>query len=177
MKSLRTICLAGMVAALLMASLSGVAQQASGSAPAAVATGGSVVPHLISYSGVLKDGSGRVITAMTGVTFLIYKDEQGGAPLWLETQNVTPGQDGALQRAARRDQRQRLARGRVSERRGTVARGADGGRIGASTHAVSGGAVCHESRGRTDPGRTASFGLRFGRAAGGQSCPSDDYAE
>jgi hypothetical protein len=43
---------------------------------------------------VLKDGSGAVITALSGVTFLIYKDEQGGAPLWMETQNVQPDKAG-----------------------------------------------------------------------------------
>ena len=52
------------------------------------------VPKLINYSGVLKDGSGKPLTSVTGVTFLIYKEEQGGAPLWLETQNVTPDRGG-----------------------------------------------------------------------------------
>jgi hypothetical protein len=46
------------------------------------------VPQLISYSGVLKDAGGRAVTGMSGVTFLIYKDEAGGSPLWLETQSV-----------------------------------------------------------------------------------------
>jgi|SRR5579859_631637 len=54
----------------------------------------SVVPNLISYNGVLKDQSGRTITAITGVTFLLYKDQEGGAPLWLETQNITPDKTG-----------------------------------------------------------------------------------
>ena len=55
---------------------------------------GSAVPKLISYSGVLKDASNRAITSTTGITFLIYKDEQGGAPLWMETQNVNPDHSG-----------------------------------------------------------------------------------
>jgi trimeric autotransporter adhesin len=46
------------------------------------------VPQLISYSGVLKDAAGRAVSGTSGVTFLIYKDEAGGSPLWLETQNV-----------------------------------------------------------------------------------------
>jgi hypothetical protein len=49
-----------------------------------------VVPRLISYSGTLKDDQNRPVARVTGVTFLIYKDEDGGAPLWLETQNVQP---------------------------------------------------------------------------------------
>jgi len=52
------------------------------------------VPSLVNYSSVLKDGAGRTVNSITGVTFLIYKDEQGGAPLWLETQNVTPDETG-----------------------------------------------------------------------------------
>jgi len=69
-----------------------VAQQNSG-APAAVAAI-SAVPSLISYAGVLKNSSGRTLTGLTGVTFLLYSEEQGGAPLWLETQNVLPDKTG-----------------------------------------------------------------------------------
>src|SRR5579864_1364719 len=53
-----------------------------------------VVPNLVSFSGRLADLTGRPVTSITGVTFLLYKDEQGGAPLWLETQNVTPDKSG-----------------------------------------------------------------------------------
>ena len=53
-----------------------------------------VVPSLINYNGVLKDSSGRTLMNLTGVTFLLYKDEQGGAPLWMETQNIQPDKAG-----------------------------------------------------------------------------------
>ena len=53
-----------------------------------------VVPQLIGYSGVLKDAGGRAVTGISGVTFLIYKDEAGGAPLWLESQSVKPDATG-----------------------------------------------------------------------------------
>jgi trimeric autotransporter adhesin len=53
-----------------------------------------VVPGLINYSGVLKDATGRPLTGVTGVTFLLYAAEQGGIPLWLETQNVMPEKSG-----------------------------------------------------------------------------------
>jgi hypothetical protein len=46
------------------------------------------VPHLIKFSGVLKDGASHSKTGVSGITFALYKDQQGGAPLWLETQNV-----------------------------------------------------------------------------------------
>lgn len=46
------------------------------------------VPHLIKFSGVVKDETGAPKTGTVGITFTFYKDQQGGAPLWLETQNV-----------------------------------------------------------------------------------------
>jgi trimeric autotransporter adhesin len=52
------------------------------------------VPNLIRYGGTLKDASGAAIAATTGVTFAIYKQQDGGAPVWMETQNVTPDAGG-----------------------------------------------------------------------------------
>jgi hypothetical protein len=46
------------------------------------------VPRLIKFSGVAKDESGRPVSGAVGVTFSLYKDQQGGSPLWVETQNV-----------------------------------------------------------------------------------------
>lgn len=54
----------------------------------------SVVPNLINYSGTLTDVSGRPLTGIQGVTFLLYSMPQGGAPLWLETQNVIADRSG-----------------------------------------------------------------------------------
>jgi hypothetical protein len=47
-----------------------------------------VVPPLVSFSGVLTGVNGKPLTGVVGVTFLLYQDQQGGAPLWMETQNV-----------------------------------------------------------------------------------------
>ncbi len=52
------------------------------------------VPPLIQFSGILKDTNGQPITAITGVTFSIYQDQDGGTPLWMETQNVQPDSQG-----------------------------------------------------------------------------------
>jgi len=60
----------------------------------AATTAKSAVPRSINYSGILKNSDGKTVTTVTGVTFLLYKDDQGGAPLWLETQNVTPDRMG-----------------------------------------------------------------------------------
>src|SRR5579863_3184948 len=52
------------------------------------------VPTLVNYSGTLTDLNGKPIANVTGVTFLLYKDDQSGAPLWMETQNITPDKAG-----------------------------------------------------------------------------------
>jgi hypothetical protein len=57
-------------------------------------TGTSTVPTLINFSGTLSDAIGKSVADVTGVTFLLYKDSEGGAPLWMETQNVHPDKTG-----------------------------------------------------------------------------------
>jgi hypothetical protein len=53
------------------------------------------VPNLINYSGTLALPSGQSVpSTVVGVTFAFYRQEDGGAPLWLETQNVTPDSTG-----------------------------------------------------------------------------------
>jgi trimeric autotransporter adhesin len=63
-----------------------------GSASASAVNG--VVPGLINYNGVLTDINGKPLTGITGATFALYKEEQGGSPVWIETQNVTPDKTG-----------------------------------------------------------------------------------
>jgi hypothetical protein len=57
--------------------------------------GAATVPQLIKFAGTLRDRSGAVLDGVYGVTFSIYRDETGGAPLWMETQNVQAAADGA----------------------------------------------------------------------------------
>ena len=54
------------------------------------------VPNLIRYNGTLKDtpGTASIPFVAVGVTFAIYRQQEGGAPLWLETQNVAPDANG-----------------------------------------------------------------------------------
>ena len=49
---------------------------------------GSVVPRLIKFSGLLKDRTGNAQTGTAALTFSLYEDEEGGSPLWMETQSV-----------------------------------------------------------------------------------------
>jgi hypothetical protein len=74
----------------LGSSVSGFGQEtASTPAPAAAADSASAtVPRLVQFSGIAKDSDGKPMTGTVGITFFLYKEEQGGAPLWLETQNA-----------------------------------------------------------------------------------------
>ena len=58
-------------------------------AGALIGQSASVVPPYIRFSGVLQASQGTV-----GVTFSIYAQQTGGAPLWLETQNVAVDRTG-----------------------------------------------------------------------------------
>jgi hypothetical protein len=73
---------------LLCCSLFSQAQQA------AVASANAVVPPLVKFSGTLNDATGKPLSGVVGVTFALYQEEQGGAPLWIETQNVTADKNG-----------------------------------------------------------------------------------
>jgi hypothetical protein len=52
------------------------------------------VPRLVRYSGAIRAASGEARTGTAGLTFAIYGEAQGGAPLWLETQNVKLDEQG-----------------------------------------------------------------------------------
>jgi len=47
-----------------------------------------VVPRLVNYSGHVSGAPGKPIAGIDGMTFSIYREQEGGAPLWIETQNV-----------------------------------------------------------------------------------------
>jgi hypothetical protein len=84
------------LAALLVVSLNCAAQASGGQSNVAAAgqTTSSAVPRLVKFIGAVKDLQGRSQSSVVGITFALYKDQEGGTPLWLETQNVVVGQDG-----------------------------------------------------------------------------------
>src|SRR5579863_4564699 len=73
---------------LIYSAVSLSAQQA---APVAA---NAVVPPVIKFSGVLTDVNNKPLTGTVGVTFSLYRESQGGAALWVETQNVTADKTG-----------------------------------------------------------------------------------
>jgi hypothetical protein len=46
------------------------------------------VPRRIKFSGLAQDETKKSLSGVVGITFSLYKDQQGGSPLWVETQNV-----------------------------------------------------------------------------------------
>ena len=76
-------------ALVVTASASAIAcfAQTADSAPA-VAASAAYIPNLIRFSGNVP-GEGRLETDKLATTFLIYKDKQGGDPLWTENQLVS----------------------------------------------------------------------------------------
>jgi hypothetical protein len=99
------------------------AQQTSVAQPPSSTTLTGVVPHLIRFSGILKDLAGSPRTGVVGVTFALYKDQEGGAALWLETQNVQADSKGNYRTFLGSTKPERLAYGVVHIQRSALAWG------------------------------------------------------
>ena len=74
------------VVCFLALAVSAAAQTSSANSTATSAS--DLVPRLIKFSSTARDETGKLMSGVLGITFTLYKDEQGGAPLWFETQNV-----------------------------------------------------------------------------------------
>src|SRR5277367_2873866 len=76
----------------------GVAQTAQSinpqSAAPLAASASTAVPALVPFSGVITEPDGKPVSGETAITFLIFKDQEGGEPLFAETQTVTPDASG-----------------------------------------------------------------------------------
>jgi hypothetical protein len=80
---------------VLCMSISGLLLAQSQTAPAPTPSAkSSVVPNLVRFSGTASDLNSKAISGVVGITFALYKDQQGGAPLWLEMQNVSADKNG-----------------------------------------------------------------------------------
>jgi hypothetical protein len=85
---MKEIRVAGAVIILLLSCVFSQAQQT-------VATNTNVaVPPLVNFSGTLTDSDGRPLSGTVAVTFSLYSEQNGGAALWIETQNVQPDSHG-----------------------------------------------------------------------------------
>ncbi len=52
------------------------------------------MPRLVRFAGTARDLNGNPLTGVVGITFSLYAEQSGGAPLWLETQNVQADTNG-----------------------------------------------------------------------------------
>lgn len=75
------------IALILLATLSLSAQDSTRAA--------SSVPRLVNYSGKALDPN-KPVSGTVGVTFAIYEDQEAGAALWMETQNVAADAKGRI---------------------------------------------------------------------------------
>jgi trimeric autotransporter adhesin len=75
---------------VLALSVAAIGQQSSSAATSATPQ----LPRLVKFSGTLKEINGNPLSGFVGVTFALYSEPSGGAPLWLETQNVQPDKNG-----------------------------------------------------------------------------------
>jgi trimeric autotransporter adhesin len=76
----------GLLLALLLSPFISFAQTPSGQL--GVPSASTDVPKLVRFSGTAMDDEGKPLSGVVGVTFSLYKDQEGGSPLWVETQNV-----------------------------------------------------------------------------------------
>ena len=56
------------------------------SAALAAQTEGATVPRLVTFGSVLKEADGKPMTGTVTVAFSVYESQEGGSPLWAETQ-------------------------------------------------------------------------------------------
>jgi hypothetical protein len=54
----------------------------------------SALPRLVRFGGTVTELNGKPLTGVAGITFSLYSEQTGGAPLWMETQNVTADANG-----------------------------------------------------------------------------------
>jgi hypothetical protein len=54
----------------------------------------SALPRLVRFSGTVPDLNRNPPTGLASITFALYAEQTGGAPLWMETQNVTADSSG-----------------------------------------------------------------------------------
>jgi hypothetical protein len=88
--ALRSLVLA-LLALVLLSHTSLTAQAQNGDGTNGAET---TVPRLINFSGTANDLIGNPMTGVVGITFLLYAEQTGGVPLWLETQNVQADANG-----------------------------------------------------------------------------------
>src|SRR5271163_2791740 len=92
--SLTLVATAALVSAAFQPSIAQTAQTIDPQSAPLAASASTAVPTLVPFSGTLTEPNGKPVSGETAVTFLIFKDQQGGEPLFAETQALTPDASG-----------------------------------------------------------------------------------
>ncbi len=93
--SLALVATAALVSTAFQPSIAQMAQRLnSQSAAPLAASAATAVPALVPFSGDLTEPDGKPVSGETAITFLIFKDQTGGEPLFAETQAVIPDASG-----------------------------------------------------------------------------------
>ena len=162
--------------AFLLAAMAAVSSFSQTAVPGA-ATAATLVPLLVRYAGIALRPDGKA-ALQTSITFQLFKDEQGGDPLWAETQLVTTDATGRyavhLGAASARGLPEDLfasgeARWLEVQVRGSLAQP----RVLLGQRALR-----HEGGGCSHPGRPARFSVRTGwrETCGGRGATSRYHA-
>ncbi len=83
-----------LLALLFVPPLVAVSQTSPSALTPVAATAPTVVPALVPYSGVAVKSDGTPLSGESSITFLIFKEQNGGEPLFAETQNVAFDSEG-----------------------------------------------------------------------------------
>jgi len=62
--------------------------------PVCAQRGASGLPSVMKFTGTLTGSDGQPLRGTVGVNFYLYAEKEGGAPLWMETQNVHADKNG-----------------------------------------------------------------------------------
>jgi len=89
-RSLYRILVCGVATLMWATCFSRVNAQQTSVGPAALTP----VPRVVWFSGSFRPADGQPVAPVETVTLAVYADQEGGTPLWQETQNVVVGGDG-----------------------------------------------------------------------------------
>jgi hypothetical protein len=86
------LAIAGAVVSTVLGATSqpGIGQTFENAPVPLAATASTSIPALVPYAGIAVSAEGKPLTDPVSITFLIYKDPQGGEALWDETETVIP---------------------------------------------------------------------------------------
>jgi hypothetical protein len=87
MKAKSVLLILTAISAVCSVPTRGTAQTSTAELSSVVSTV-SRVPKVVAFNGALTELNGKPLIGVAGVTFSLYRNSQGGAPLWMETQNV-----------------------------------------------------------------------------------------